>query len=355
MEILPDPVFIIDRNGKYLDYIAKPHEKLAIPRNIIIGKTIFDTPMTDKDKKKTKEIIENSLDNQKSYFYEYSFPNDTGGRKYYEGWVVPINNDEVLFLARDITLDKEHKKFLKEAKEAAEMSDRAKSKFLANTNHELRTPLTVIMGAAETLIGTDLTPEQKGFAETIRNYGKSLLSMINNILDVTKIESGMKKLEEEPFNIRTLMDNLMSGLRIKADKKNLKFKCKIDDRIPAILLGDQVCVKQIVFNLVGNAIKFTEKGRVEISIEHLRIEDDFINMKITVEDTGIGISEDDYEKIFNPFSQANSSIHKKYGGTGLGLTISKKIIEEMNGKIEVESKIGRGSKFIVVLPLKYLK
>jgi len=355
MEILPDPVFIINRSGKYIDYIAKPHEKLALNRNTIIGKTIFDTEMNSEDMKKTMDVITASLNTQKSTFYEYSLPADKGGKYYYEGWVVPLNSNEVLFLARDITLDKEHKKYLKEAKEAAEMSDRAKSKFLANTNHELRTPLTVILGAAETLMSLELTKEQLGFVETIRNFGKSLLLMINNIIDVTKIESGIKTFEEEPFNIRTLIEYLITGLKLKAEKKGLCLEYNISENLPTIVIGDQTYLKQIIFNLVGNAIKFTDTGYVKMDIITKYMDEQDILIEINVEDTGIGIEEENYDKIFEPFSQADPSIHKKYGGTGLGLTIAKRIVDEINGKIEINSIKDKGSTFKVVLPLKNMQ
>jgi len=234
---------------------------------------------------------------------------------------------------------------LTKIKGVAEDANKAKSQFLANMSHEIRTPLNGILGMSQLLV-MNLKGENRKMAEIIISSGKALLAIINDILDLSKIEAGKVRLSQEQFDINILMNEVNKVLKILAKKKGLSYRCNIDSTIANNLVGDPDRLRQVLFNLIGNAIKFTEHGGINLSIVKGKVFDGKIQLNFSINDSGIGISKDKIGQLFTCFTQGDDSVTKKYKGIGLGLVISKKLINMMGGEISVESKVGVGSNFV---------
>ena len=256
--------------------------------------------------------------------------------------------DEDLFVGfvTDITERRELEQSLRDAKTRAEQAAAARTAFLANMSHEIRTPMNSILGFAEVLLNSPVSAEQSHALGIIRNSARSLLRLLNEVLDSAKLDRGAIEILHLPFDLRSLAEEIVATQTTIADGKGLKLSLKYQPELPTRFLGDELRLRQVLTNLLGNAVKFTEKGSVE-----LEIFDDAGQVHIKLTDTGIGIASDRLERIFDPFTQADASLSRRYGGTGLGTTISKQLVELMRGKVWVESELGHGSQFHVLLPL----
>ena len=246
---------------------------------------------------------------------------------------------------KDITERVKTAAALEEARRAADAANQAKGDFLANTSHEIRTPMNAIMGLSDLCLRTDLTLKQQDYLNKIHSSATSLLGIINDILDFSKIEAGKLDMESIPFEIDRVLDDLATIVTVKTQEKGLELLFSRDPEVPRFLVGDPLRLGQVLINLVNNAVKFTEKGEIVVRIERPEISGDQVSLRFSIRDTGIGMTEEQRGRLFESFSQADSSTTRKYGGTGLGLAISKQLVEMMGGHIDVESTPGIGSTF----------
>jgi len=280
---------------------------------------------------------------------EYSIPFGSAVR-WFLGRVSPIHSPDgaaktVCMTARDITPRKQAEDDLRRAKEAAEAASQAKSEFLANISHEFRTPMNGILGMTELILDTEINPEQREYLEMVKTSADSLLHLLSDILDFSKVEAGKLELVDHEFALAPSLAETLQVMRFRAQQKGIELLWRVDPNVPERVIGDATRLRQVLVNLVGNAIKFTARGEVRVDVETQEQSEDRVILHFRVTDSGIGIAKEKQSMIFEAFTQADSSTTRNYGGTGLGLAITTRLVTLMEGKLWVESEWGQGSTF----------
>ncbi len=376
VETLPVCLFRKDRQGRFT-FANRPFcNELKLSLAELVGKTdmdLYPSEMAEKYMADDRRVVETG------HIFEAveRHIGPDGGTTYVSVLKVPLHdsNQEVIGMQGifwDVTPRIRAEEAMRQAKEAAEAASQAKSEFLANMSHEIRTPMNAIIGMTELLLDTPLNVEQRDYLQTVKKSADALLSVINDILDFSKIEAGKLELDYSPFDLRDSLGDMLSTLALRAHQKGLELACHIAPEVPDTVIGDPVRLRQILINLVGNAIKFTERGEVVVDVTISRLaatrrgvrdapalpsgsrlneEDaDFCTLHFQVKDTGIGIAANKQALIFEAFAQADGSTTRRYGGTGLGLAISSRLVQRMGGRLWVESVPHQGSTFHFTVP-----
>ncbi len=342
-----DAIFI-HQAGRIIDVNQRACEMLGYGKEQFLAMDIADLYPQEGYTESSKKISNaEGMNSIESILFETLFKKADGTVVSVEisSAIVDREHKVIQGIARDITERKRAEAELQKAKEEAEAANRAKTEFLASMSHEIRTPMNAIIGMADLLLETTLTPEQQQYVRVFQSAGENLLNIINDIIDISKVEAGYVNLETIDFDLNEIVENICEVMAVRAHEKGLELVNSIMPNVPIALVGDPTRLRQILVNLIGNAIKFTEKGEVLVQIENLGMKDGKVELLFSVKDTGIGIAEEKKVTIFEAFTQADSSITRKYGGTGLGLAISKQLVELMSGHLMVESKPSQGSTF----------
>ncbi|MBO6536056.1 MAG: response regulator [Balneolaceae bacterium] len=356
VETAPDIIYRVNADG-YFTYVNPIGFELSgYTEDEVYNMRYIDVVRDDYKKRVGAFYIKQVRDQRESTYLEFPMANKRN-REIWIGQKVQLiykdgKYDGILAIARDITEFRRIREDLKKAKVEAEASSKAKEAFLANMSHEIRTPMNAIIGMSRLLKQTDINNEQAKYLNAISSSSSNLIVLINDILDLSKIESGKLELEQLGFSLSDLLDSLFYAQKLLADQKGIEFHYTVDSEIPNALFGDPYRLNQILTNLINNAIKFTPKGRVELSVKLVNAKKKTNIIEFSVKDTGIGISRENLNSIFDAFSQADTSITRKFGGTGLGLAITRHLVSIMDGELDVQSTAGVGTVFKVRLPLK---
>ncbi|MDD2272809.1 MAG: ATP-binding protein [Desulfuromonadaceae bacterium] len=368
-EFLPDATFVVDCSKKVIGWNKAMEEMSGVCKADMLGRgdNAYTIPFYGERRKQLLDLLEldqrevlalySQVKSQNGYITAEAFcPALYGGKGAYV-WAAAVslyNSAGIKVGAiesiRDITGLKETMLQLETARTEAESANRAKSEFLANMSHEIRTPMNGILGMAQLLSYTSLNREQQGYLDSLQMSGKNLMTLLNDILDLAKIEAGRMVVRHERFSVMAAISDAMVTLQSLVDQKRLVLTTEYDENVPAYVVGDQLRFRQIVLNLLGNAVKFTDHGNISIKLHVSQNGGEDVLIRCGITDTGIGISKDKIEQIFAPFEQADNSLVRSYGGAGLGLTICRRLTDLMGGRLWVESIEGQGSTFSLELP-----
>lgn len=350
----------LDTSGRITFFNEFAEKIFGYSRDEILGEKIVGTivPEVESSGRDLRKMIQDIFHNPEDFISNENENMLRDGSRIWVNWSNKAlyrsdsNILEILCIGSDITEQKRAVKALKSAKLQAEAANKAKSEFLANMSHEIRTPMNSILGVADLLLETNLTEEQIRYINLFESAGKSLLSLINEILDLAKVETGRIDLESVCFDLDMVLKDIKLIMDIDAKSKGLEFSCKLEADGPVFVLGDQIRLKQILLNIIGNAVKFTEHGSVDITVSSAHTKQNIRLFTFNVTDTGIGIPPEKLNTVFDSFAQADSSTTRRYGGTGLGLTIAKRFAQLMRGNVSVESEVDVGTTFKLVVPLE---
>jgi len=347
VEISPAAVIVMDREEVVTEWNPAAAELFGWSAEEALGRNIDDLVFGHGPREEGREITDEAIASGRAQRITRRMRKD-GTPLDVELMLVPIQRDGehagFVGIYHDITE-------LQRARQEAEAATQAKSAFLATMSHEIRTPMNAVIGMTDLLLGTDLTGEQREFAEVVHSSGDALLHVIDDILDYSKIEAGKLDLEREPFNLRDCVEGALDIVAPRAWEKELELGCLIDEAAPAGVVGDEARLRQVLLNLLSNAVKFTDGGEVVVLVDAEKTGADAYRIELAVRDTGIGIPPDRMDKLFTSFSQVDASTTRRFGGTGLGLAISKRLVELMGGTITVESEQQKGSTFRISLPV----
>ena len=357
LDNIPSVIFLKDVDGRYVMINSKMEQVLGLSASKVIGQADLQLIPDKARYLEFKYSDDKVLIHKTANSFEDVVDYGNGKVEYY--WVTKFplldaqgNVKHICGLATDITERKEGEIKLLNAKKEAEQAKAAQESFLANMSHEIRTPMNGIIGMGNLLMGTEQNDEQKEFTENIQESARNLLAIINDLLDFSKIKSGKFLFESAPFKLRQTIKKTLYPLQFRAEEKLLRLNIDIDNSVPDGLIGDGLRFQQVMINLIGNAIKFTTKGSVNISVSAGEENAGYIDLQLEVSDSGIGIAENKLGYIFESFTQNNVNTSRKYGGTGLGLAIVKQLVELQQGHVWVSSTLGKGSTFTVIIPYR---
>ncbi|MFV8830500.1 PAS domain S-box protein [Alkalihalobacterium sp. APHAB7] len=354
---IPHPIFVKDAEGRYLLVNRATTELFNTPTEKIIGKKYADFHFAEKAEDVRTLEMQVLESGEAVYVQEQPIRHPvTGELRWYYQVKLPLQTSDgqrILGIAMDITERKWFEEELKGLRDQALVASQAKSDFLAMVSHEIRTPMNAIIGMSDLLLETELNKEQHQYVTIFKHSAANLLRIINDVLDLSKVEAGHVSIVEEEFDLKKLAEEVIQVFSFEADKKGIQLRFNYDTSLPAVVVTDQARLRQIFTNLIGNAIKFTQGGQVCIKLKQKDlIEKNSFILECQVMDTGIGIPKDKIPTIFDQFTQVDTSTTRRFGGTGLGLTIVRSFIERMGGTIQVKSKVGKGSTFTFTLQLK---
>ena len=356
-QTVPDLFLRLDRSGKVLDGTGGQSSDQFLSPDKFRGKNLKDL-LPAGAMEQVQEAQEKARKTKAPQIVEFSVES-RAGQQVYETRLLPLDWEHSIATVRNITARKNDEKRLQEYAQELERKNeeletalvtardatQLKSRFLANMSHEIRTPMNGVLGMTDFLLSTELTSEQQEYAGSIKKSADALLALINDILDLSRIEAGKLRLDHLPFSLPATVEESSSIFALQARAKGLDFATATSADLPEMVAGDAGRVRQVLTNLIGNAVKFTDSGRIDVEVQLLRSTKDGIVARFTVSDTGIGIPPEQQSRLFESFTQGDGSSTRKYGGTGLGLSISKQLVELMDGQLGVESQPGQGSRF----------